>query len=212
MSGDCGPADGERLGDLPYCSAAGTEQFNNGAAVAVAQGVERVTGDREGGHDTSVTKMLPLADHHSTEEHDVKFYEASSTISAKPEAIWAILTDGVGYARWDSGVERVEGRIAPGEMIKVFVKVNPGRAFPIKVTEFVPAERMVWSGGMPLGLFKGVRTYTLSPEGNGTTKFNMREEYTGPMLPMIWRSIPDLGPSFTQFANGLKQRAETGKS
>ena len=70
---------------------------------------------------------------------------------------------------------------------------------------------LVWSGGMPLGLFKGVRTYTLAPEGNGTTKFRMREEYTGPLLPMIWRSIPDLGPSFTQFANGLKQRAEAGR-
>ena len=62
------------------------------------------------------------------------------------------------------------------------MKVNPGRAFPIKVTEFATGQRMVWSGGMP-----------------------------GPMLPMIWRSIPDLGPSFTQFANGLKQRAETGR-
>jgi hypothetical protein len=70
---------------------------------------------------------------------------------------------------------------------------------------------MVWSGGMPLGLFKGVRTYTLSPQGIGVTKFNIREEYTGPMLPMIWRSIPNLGPSFTQFANGVKQRAETGR-
>src|SRR2546421_4740013 len=70
---------------------------------------------------------------------------------------------------------------------------------------------LVWSGGMPLGLFKGVRTYTLAPEGNGTTKFRMREEYTGPLLPVIWRSIPDLGLSFTQVANGLKQRAEAGR-
>ena len=158
--------------------------------------------------------MLPLFGRSdnikSRRENEVKFYEASSTISAKPEAIWTILTDGARYASWDSGVERVEGRIAPGETIKVFVKVNPGRAFPIKVTEFIPGQRMVWSGGMPLGLFKGVRTYTLSPQGNGTTKFSMREEYTGPMLPMIWRSIPDLGPSFTQFANGLKERAEAG--
>jgi hypothetical protein len=152
--------------------------------------------------------MLPLAEHHPRREDDVKFYEASSTISAKPDAIWGILTDGANYAHWDSGVERVEGRIAPGETIKVFVKVNPGRAFPVKVIEFKPGQRMVWSGGMPLGLFKGVRTYALSPQADGTTKFNMREEYTGPMLPMIWRSIPDLGPSFTQFANGLKQRAE----
>ena len=159
--------------------------------------------------------MLPLSKPARTisrqREDEVKFYEASSTISAKPEAIWSILIDGAAYASWDSGVERVEGRIAPGETIKVFVKVNPGRAFPIKVTEFVPGQRMVWSGGMPLGLFKGVRTYALAPQGNGTTKFSMREQYTGPMLPMIWRSIPDLGPSFTQFANGLKQRAETGR-
>jgi hypothetical protein len=139
----------------------------------------------------------------------VKAYEASSTIAADPQAIWAILTDAAGYPRWDSGVERVDGRIAPGETIKVLVKVNPGRAFPVKVTEFTPGQRMVWSGGMPLGLFKGVRTYTLAPSGNGMTKFTMREEYTGPLTPMIWKSIPDLGPSFTQFANGLKRRAET---
>jgi hypothetical protein len=151
--------------------------------------------------------MLPLVDYRRRED-DVKFYEASSTISAKPEAIWTILTDGANYPSWDSGVERFEGRIAPGETVKIYVKVNPGRAFPIKVTEFVPGQRMVMSGGMPLGLFKGKRMFTLSPQGNGTTKFNMREEYTGPLLPLLWRSIPDLGPSFNQFANGLKQRAE----
>ena len=138
----------------------------------------------------------------------MKSFEASSTIAAAPDTIWAILTDGAAFPSWDSGVDRVEGQIAPGETIKVSVKANPGRTFPVKVTEFKPGQRMVWSGGMPLGLFKGVRTYTLSPQGNGTTTFTMREEYTGPMLPMIWRSIPDLGPSFTQFANGLKQRAE----
>jgi hypothetical protein len=138
----------------------------------------------------------------------VKFYEASSTIAAKPEAIWTILTDGATWPTWDSGVDRVEGRIGAGETIKIYVKINPGRAFPIKVTEFVPGERMVMSGGMPLGLFKGARTFTLSPQGNGNTKFHLREEYSGPLMPMVWRSIPNLGPSFTQFANGLKQRAE----
>ena len=140
----------------------------------------------------------------------MKFYEASSTIAASPEAVWATLTDGQNFPSWDSGVDRVEGRIAPGETIKVYVKVNPGRAFPVKVAAFEPPRRMVWSGGMPLGLFKGVRTYTLAPQGNGLTKFSMREEYSGPMLGMIWRSIPDLGPSFAQFANGLKRRVESG--
>jgi len=90
----------------------------------------------------------------------------------------------------------------------VVSRANPGRAFPVKVTDFTPGQRMTWSGGMPLGLFKGVRTFTLAPGSDGTTRFTMREEYTGPLLPLIWRSMPDLGPSFRQFADGLKERAE----
>jgi hypothetical protein len=138
----------------------------------------------------------------------MKSYEAAATIRADPEAIWALLTDAGAYADWDSGVERVEGTIAPGETIKVYSEANPGRAFPVKVTEFRPGQRMTWSGGMPLGLFRGVRTFTLSPAPDGAARFDMREEYTGPLLPLIWRSMPDLGPSFEQFARGLKARAE----
>ncbi|MGH2968876.1 MAG: SRPBCC family protein [Solirubrobacteraceae bacterium] len=140
----------------------------------------------------------------------MRHFESSSLIDARPEAIWAVLTDAPAYPDWDSGVVRVEGRIAPREKIKVVSEVNPKRAFPIKVTEFSPAERMVWTGGMPLGLFKGVRTFTLTPE-DGATRFRMREEYTGPMLPLIWRTIPDMQPSFEQFASGLKARAERAR-
>lgn len=134
--------------------------------------------------------------------------DATATIEASPDAIWTLLTDAPGYTAWDSGVDRVDGRIAPGEKITVFSKVNPGRAFPVKVTEFAPGKKMVWSGGMPLGLFKGVRTFTLSPEADGGTRFTMREEYSGPLAGLIWRSIPDLRPSFEQFATGLKAQAE----
>ena len=138
----------------------------------------------------------------------MKSYEASATIAADPATIWAVLVHGAGYSEWDSGVASVSGEITPGGRIKVVSEAAPGRSFPVKVTEFEPGRRMRWSGGMPLGLFKGVRTFTLRPEGDGTTAFTVREEYTGPLLPLIWRSMPDLGPSFKQFANGLKARAE----
>jgi len=138
----------------------------------------------------------------------MKHYDAAATIAAPPERVWEILTDAPAYAQWDSGVQQVEGTIAPGEKIKVVSEANPGRAFPVKVTGFEPRRSMVWSGGMPLGLFKGVRTFTLTPEDGGT-RFTMREEYTGPLLPLIWRSMPDLGPSFEQFAGGLKAKAES---
>ena len=60
---------------------------------------------------------------------------------------------------------------------------------------------------MPAGLFTGKRTHTLEPEGTGT-RFTMREEYVGPLAGILFKSIPDLGPSFRQFAEGLKHRAE----
>lgn len=137
----------------------------------------------------------------------MKFYAASAVIDAAPDTVWQILTNAPGYQEWDSGIERVEGRIAPGQKITVYPTAGTGRAFPVKVTEFAPTRRMVWTGGMPLGLFKGVRTFTLSPRG-GLTGFEMREEYTGVLLPLIWRSMPDLQPSFDRFVNGLKIDAE----
>jgi hypothetical protein len=45
--------------------------------------------------------------------------------------------------------------------------------------------KMTWSGGMPLSLFKGHRNFTLTPQGDSITLFTMREEFTGPMLPLI---------------------------
>lgn len=60
----------------------------------------------------------------------MKAYEASATIEATPEVIWGVLTDAPGYSQWDSGVERVEGRIAPEEKIKVIRKPTGAGLFP----------------------------------------------------------------------------------
>jgi hypothetical protein len=97
-----------------------------------------------------------------------------------------------------------------GETLKIRSQAVPGRAFPVKVTLFDPPARLRFSGGMPLGLFRGVRTYEVSGDAGGQVAFRMREEYSGPLLPLIWRSMPDLGPSFRRFATGLKQRVESG--
>jgi hypothetical protein len=140
----------------------------------------------------------------------MKEYSATTTIEASPEAIWAIITDAPSFPEWDPVAERIEGRIAPGETIKAYTKLSPGRAFPAKVTEFEPGRKMVWSGGMPLGLFKGVRTFTLEPQGATSTKFTIREVFSGPLLPLFGGSLPDMTIPFQQFVEGLKKRAEGG--
>jgi hypothetical protein len=136
-------------------------------------------------------------------------YEAAADIQAPAETIWAIITDAPAYADWDSGVERIEGRIEPGERIKVYSELNPGRGFSIRVTQFEPPARMTWTGGMPLGLFKGVRTFTLTPGPGSTTRFEMRESFSGRLLPLMRRTMPDFGPSFDQYAAGLTALAES---
>jgi hypothetical protein len=68
---------------------------------------------------------------------------------------------------------------------------------------------MVWSDGMPLGLFRGVRTFELLSQGEHVTEFTMEEVYSGLMAPLITRSIPDLTESFEKFADGLKEAAES---
>ncbi|HEY6788183.1 MAG TPA: SRPBCC domain-containing protein [Trebonia sp.] len=140
----------------------------------------------------------------------MRYYEASSTIAAGTEAVWAVLSDGPGWATWDSGVDGVEGRITAGGTVKIRSQAVPGRAFPVKVTAFEPLARLRFNGGLPLGIFRSVRTYELAPAAGGGTAFRVREEYTGPLLGLIWRSMPDLGPSFERFARGLKLRVKSG--
>ena len=138
----------------------------------------------------------------------MKEYRASTTITATPERIWSILTDGAAYPEWEPNTERIDGQIAPGEKLTAWSQLSPGRAFPVKVTEFVPNQKMTWSGGMPLGLFTGERSFVLTPRGEGATEFTLREVFTGPLLGLMSRTLPDLNTAFAQFAASLKGRAE----
>ena len=134
-------------------------------------------------------------------------YEIRTHIKAAPNVVWRILTDSSTWKTWNSTIDAIDGQIALGEKVSVKVKINPGRAFPLKVVEFTPPTRMVWADGMPLGLFKGERVYTLTPSGDDT-EFFMREAFTGLLAPMITRSIPDMTQAFKDFAADLKAHAE----
>lgn len=138
----------------------------------------------------------------------MKAFAVKISIHASSERIWELLTDAAGYPRWNHTVETIDGKIARNERIKVHARISPGRAFPVMVTQFEKPSRMVWTGGMPLGLFKGERVFMLTPRPDGHVEFSMREEYTGLMAPLIGKSIPDLQPAFDEFASDLKRAAE----
>lgn len=136
-------------------------------------------------------------------------YSVKRSIEAGPEVIWGPLTDASAYPNWNPAVLGIEGSIADGQRIKLTSIVNPDREFKLNFSNVNAPRSMVWSDGMPLGLFKGARTFSLTPQDDGTTEFFMEEVYTGLMAGMITKSIPDMTDSFNQFADGLKTAAES---
>jgi hypothetical protein len=131
-----------------------------------------------------------------------------TTIHASPDTIWALLTDAAAFPRWNSTVTSIEGTIAEGQTLKLKVPSAPTRVFTPKVSAVAPSRSMVWSDGMA-PMFRGVRTFELTPNPDGSTDFAMKEEYSGLMLPMIKGSLPDFAPIFEKYAEDLKRAAES---
>jgi uncharacterized protein YndB with AHSA1/START domain len=128
-------------------------------------------------------------------------------IAAPPERVWALLTDARSYADWNRSIVDIKGEIAAGSTIALVSTVNPKRTFTLRVSGVDAPRSMVWSDGMPLGLFTGERTFRLTPR-DGATVFAMTEEYRGALAGLFTKAIPDMTESFGVFADGLKGAAE----
>lgn len=132
----------------------------------------------------------------------------STDIQAPPEKIWALLTRADDMVRWNSTLTSVEGNVELGGTVRMRVPEAPGRTFKVKVTKFDPNREMVWRDGNPV-MFLGERTYSLTPSSDGTaTRFQMTEVFSGLMLPMIAKRLPDFGPIFERYAADLKTESE----
>jgi hypothetical protein len=134
-------------------------------------------------------------------------YSVAVSIGAPAQRAWDLLVDARGYKGWNVSVVSIDGPIESGRTIKLVSAVDPGRTFVLKVTAMDPPHRLVWTGGMPLGLFTGTRTFVIESAGAGC-RSSMSEVYTGLMSGLIFKSIPDLNDSFKQFAESLKSASE----
>lgn len=138
---------------------------------------------------------------------ETQAFEAVSVISAVPARVWAVLIDIGRWPDWDSGITGVKGRLAPGAKLRFTGAGGVGSGFPFKVATIEPGSRLVLAGTSPLGLFTGVRTYSLEESGDAT-RFTVAEEYSGRLAATMLRTMPDLTDSFQHFAAGLKNRVE----
>lgn len=133
--------------------------------------------------------------------------EVTADIKATPEAVWNRLTDAAGFPSWNSTVQSIDGPIEPGHRLSIQVPASPRRTFHPTVVVFDPPHRMTWrEGSMPM--FRGIRTFTVEPGDGGESRFTMREELRGVMVPLIGRSLPDFVPVFDRYADDLRRACE----
>lgn len=136
----------------------------------------------------------------------MEFHESTVVIDDGPGAVRAVLIDGASYPEWDSGSPRWTARSSTAggsACTRPSARAGPSRC----ASRSARPHRMSWTGGIPPGLFRGHRTSTVADEGLATRR-TVREECTGLLRRPIWRSVPDLGPSFAQFTRGVKARVE----
>ncbi len=130
------------------------------------------------------------------------------SIDAPNATVWKLLTDIDAQSKWNSTLTSIEGKIALGERVSFKVPDAPGQTFNPKVVAYDEPTSMVWRlSRWPL--LVGDRTFRLTPGPNGSTEFTIDEVMRGLLLPLIAKSLPDLGAMFERTATDLKAAAES---
>lgn len=110
----------------------------------------------------------------------MRLLESETLINARSSTVWNVITDAGNLTVWDSGITAIEGEIRNGGTIRIKTAARGARTVRIRVQQ-LPGEVMTWTGGLPLGLFKRIRTFTLSPHA-GLTRLRVTEELSGPLV------------------------------
>ncbi|MDF9752266.1 hypothetical protein M2428_003743 [Arthrobacter sp. ES3-54] len=134
------------------------------------------------------------------------FAEAEALIKARGSTVWDIITDARNYTVWESGITHVTGELRNGGTIKIRTRVRGSRVFRLRVQQ-MPGEVMTWTGGLPLGLFTGVCTFTLEPQ-SGMTHLRGKEEFTGPLRGLFAKAMADARQPLIDYVNAVRKRSE----
>jgi hypothetical protein len=76
-----------------------------------------------------------------------------------------------------------------------------------KPLQQMPGEVMIRTRGLPLGLLKRIRTFTLSPQA-GLTHLTVKEEISGPLVTLLGNTCPDTAQSLNDYVSAVSKRAE----
>jgi hypothetical protein len=139
----------------------------------------------------------------------MKTVSATVQIDARPEAVWAILTDLARYPEWNPLFREASGQVAVGNRI-VLRSVHPanGRLMTVKpkITVAEPGAELRWASSLP-GIMSGEHHFTLTPADSGT-KVEQSETFRGLLTVLGGKTFTNAEASFRALNEALKKRAE----
>lgn len=126
-------------------------------------------------------------------------FESSIEINATPERIWTTLSDPEEWPRWIPSLKKIEKLSADppgvGSQFRITAKAGMTVRLSIKITEFVPKERVVMQGKV-MGT-RITRYYSLTPI-NGHTRVTAGGEASGWLGCLISRGGQALSEEIVQ--------------
>jgi hypothetical protein len=122
------------------------------------------------------------------------------------------MTDFASFPEWNPFVRKAQGRLEPGEKLKIQLRLDHGlpMTFRPRVTVVEPGRELRWLAtlGRP-GVFDVDRAFQITPHDGGVM-FVMSEECTGWLTPVLFATNLEaqLYRGYDAFNEALRRRVE----
>ncbi|RMI33341.1 SRPBCC domain-containing protein [Nocardia stercoris] len=133
-------------------------------------------------------------------------------IDAPAQTVWDVLTDFAAYAEWNPFCLSCEATLAPGAPIDMTVKLIAGRE--VRQREWIHTVNPGTGFGYsmkpyPAGALRSLRTHTITPQGDGSCRYDSHFEIDGWLRPVVTSIMgPALRSGFAAMTAAVKDRAE----
>jgi hypothetical protein len=133
-------------------------------------------------------------------------------IRARASQVWEILMEFNVYPAWNPFIREIAGKPAVGSRLDVTLEPPGGKPmrFRPRVRAARPSREFRWKGRLLVpGIFDGEHHFIIEPTGKNTVHFIQQEQFTGILVPFLWRMLDTkTRKGFVSMNKALKSRAE----
>ena len=141
----------------------------------------------------------------------MKTIETEIRIIAKPEKIWAVLTDFERYPEWNPFIKSISGMKRVGEQLYVTIQPPESSAMSFKpiILRFDENKEFRWKGKLFIkGLFDGEHFFILADNRDGTSTLTHGEKFSGLLVSLLGKTLENTKKGFVLMNEAIKVKSE----